>query len=235
MFEAYMDTYNPQKAKEFWPSYKNVEDKTDDLILIRKITALLEFNMNSQAQTFAARLDKHKWKIPPDELVLSYVDRVRNLNARAKQNSRWLFNLAYSWSDADNSYMCDMVLPLIPELEHKESVRQIKAFIDRYLPNLFKTKPSCADSALDIELLILKKNPSSLAERYLARQNWNFNKNFTSQYWTAAQQVMNSSQKKLGMKMLRVLAEKAPKDAPELFFVNSILDDSKSDFDSFWE
>lgn len=260
LFAAYMDTFKPEAAKEFWPAYHDLP--ATDLKLIRETAFFAEIadgsktpkkdikKWNAKSIEMAKKLSKHAWTIAMDPLPDRYIARIMSTSA-TKYHLGWIYKLAYMWGGKNSDSVCSFVYPILSRWFQSGDVTSfsttlgsnrkvgldvhVKRLIDEQFPGLLSKNESCAGSILDLEAKILDQKYAEIGKRYLARKEWPMQGAFLEHYWTIAEISESRGDKVLARSLWQVISDKAPKESAEFNFARNRLDPKKTEFESLWE
>jgi len=245
LFVAYADINRAKSAAEFWDAYAKTADS--DLKRLRLAVVTAEMLSQSKAKIWKdrdhhnqAELKNRKWTIKSDDLVDSYVTRMRQITSDPG-HLIWLLNLARHFGEKNSDYACDVEYPLLSRLNaagplYAEIVQKgADRLINKFMPDLFQTDESCAQSLLDLEAEHLKKmKPKVIADRYLQRQSWPLNGAYLHQYWTVSEYVYDAGATEEARKLWEAIRDKGGPSAPEVAFAKARLDPARTEFENLW-
>lgn len=233
LFEAYTDTYQPQKAQEFWQTYFNAKSD-NDLSAIRLATVASEMidisnkqdkkKWQKQLLNITKILNNKKLSIQDNSLTLNYLNRIKSTQS-LKQNFIWIYNLVQYWNHINkNKYICNITLPLLYTYINISSLnpyeisfvnKKVLNIIDQNITELLKTNESCAISLLDMELKILQQDPQELIKRYKLRLQWKLSPALASIFWIASQKLDNYDYKNEAKKICEFIVKSTSQDIAE--------------------
>ncbi|MEZ4741519.1 MAG: tetratricopeptide repeat protein [Bdellovibrionota bacterium] len=250
LFEAYIDTYQSSKAKEFWPEYKK-KLKTEENI-IRSIVFLSEMidsekskknniNRANQIKALINKLSKKNLQIPTDNLHLNYINRIMATSSY-KINLPWTYKLATEWAKKEKKYACQLQYPLLSKIvvnsnEFSRSnfvVNSVTNAVDQHLPGILEIDFDCGSSLLELESQILADNISLYKRRWLSRLNWPMIPQVIKHLWRASEDLYDRGENESAQKIWEHISKNAPKSLPEVKYSNIRLDSKKTTFEDLW-
>lgn len=244
LFNAYIDTYKPQKANEFSEITNSLPES--DLNNLRIITFYSEMadltqkkNWTNKTVDLAKKLRKRNWQSSPNTLLQSYLNRLLAVG-NSQHHLRWMLNLANAWAKHDPIYHCSIEYPVLYRLhinrQHASLTNaRLKEIMQQLFPNLLHNDEECAISYLQLELAAFESSPATLATIYLKRQNWKITKPLTSLFWQVAELNYNRGHTSNANALWKIIRDKAPADAPEIKFAKVRLDPTKTEFEGLWQ
>jgi len=248
MFEAYTNIGNFPKAAEFWAAFDK-SGKTD-LDFIRKVAVaseLADSNTRKDVKEWVKRrgalireAEKKKWKLFPDTNALTLFNRIGATKA-SDRHLFWMKNLAEHWSSEKAEMVCDVEYPILSRMAdlNRDGMSKVSArlnlLVKSYLPDLFTKDESCGLSLLELESKILSNQTKEIANKYLARKDWPLIGGFLHLYWMVAEHLIEAGDKESADKLLKVIAEKGPVNAPETGFAKARLDPTRTEVEKLWD
>lgn len=258
LFVAYMDTFRPEAAAEFWAAYQKVPDTDSKHIR----NALFYAEMADKAspknkaatkwvklnRDFAARLSKRswqEWKLAPTENMERYLHRLLATKTGGI-HSPWVYNVAYFWSQADEKYLCSVSYPVLSRWQEakgsspamqKQLKEKLASVVKDHFPKLLAANESCASSILDLESKVFEKDVTTLAGFYLQRKEWlgaGPQGALLQLFWHVAETASATGHRETSRELYKIIQEKAPPESPESKFAKSRLDPKKTEFESMW-
>lgn len=246
LFVAYVDSYQPEAAKEFYEAaHKNADNS--DIQALREVVVTTELvdkkagkEWERKNNKLAQDLAKRAWTLAPDKVAANYVQRVLN-SGSTNRHLAWLWHLAQTWGQKESSYVCDLEYPLLSRIyelrpESRAQVTgRLSEIIAADMPALFKRDESCGLSLLELEARALREDTKQLAERYLKRTQWPLVGGYLHTYWTISERVFDEGDKASAQKMWEVIRDKGPTGTPEVQFAKARLDPTKTELEKLWD
>lgn len=245
MFVAYQDVYKPLKQREFWDGFAKVP--TSDLKRLRQALAAAEISDKDKAAVWqkrnrelAADLTRQPLTLAADPAITTYLQRLLSAARGRTPHLPWIYSLAKTWGNKDNTITCDLQYPLLVTMyemkAQNKSVnvnQEIAALVKAHLPAALKEKGGCGLSLLDLEA---KATPAKeLALRYAARTSWPVDESIIHYFWTAAESAKAAGNGKAAADLWTFISTKGPASAPEVAFAKARLDPAKTEFEKIWE
>ncbi len=247
LFEIYLDTYQPKKALEFLPAYRKLPDSFIKTLREATLAAELYEEKKQQKWLVSSRKKSKKLmaaKLPkaPNEKVVSYIERLRNLST-SKLQIPWMYQISKIWQEVDPDYLCEMRYPLLSYMRKNPSKEapvkfiknEILKLIDKNYPKLLTTNPTCGYALLNLESEALKEEPTLLATRYLTRREWDMSPELVSQFWLVSEEAAKANQLATAKELWDIIINKSPKGSPEIKFAKTRLDQAKTNYQSIWQ
>jgi hypothetical protein len=253
LFVAYIDTYQADKAAEFWPEYKKLT-ADDDLKKLRSAVFLAEIAAAKPSpawtnanRSFALELAKHKWTTKAGKQSRQYLYRTLAATTQTSSGANhlgWAFELVKSWAQTDRAAYCSDVYPVLSKMIHEPKQHSVPladlrketlAMVDKLLPGLLAIDETCGISFLELEFELLEETPAELGRRYLTRREWRLSRPLTTLFWEVAEKNSNRGQSSIAQEMWSIIRDKAPSDAPEVGFAKVRLDPSRTEYEQLWK
>ncbi len=201
IFRAYLDNFENEKAREFWPAFNDESKNHSQLDKLRAAVFLVE--MNSSGKPFdknsenalAKELSVFEWSLPESTLAETYLNRILGYDSNAK-HLVWIYNLAGSWAQKEPQKICSYLYPTLARIwDHQKEIglsetqvqEQISGAVAQNIVRLLNSDETCAVSFLDLEVDSYASNPGALAALYIGRQDWPFNQSLLELFWEVAE------------------------------------------------
>lgn len=249
LFDAYIDTYNPQKASEFYEVWnKSSKSNLKDLrkavfaseLMVREKSGSPRYKMLTRILTSATvGLEENYKDLPSTEKVSDLIVRLR-VNDSKGYHDGWVLKWAESQMQETPSLGCSTVLPILSRLNRNYSkskdrlklLPKVQKYID--LADMNRRNP-CFESYLNLEYLILKQYPEKLEEVWLSRLNWPATQPVATGMWQAADQLAKNNFLETATKLWKFIADKADGSINEKTLAKIRLDNAKTETEKLWE
>jgi tetratricopeptide (TPR) repeat protein len=246
LFDAYLNSYKPERAAEFYPTWR--KNAQGDLALLKEAVFMAEMGNSREwtqrNDTLARELRIHPWKLTSSDESLLWVQRLLSADG-SRLHLSWILRLSRQWANKEPNFDCGLVYPVLARvgltetgdtgLSGEEWKAEVSRLTDKTLPELFKTDDICARSLLEMEYRAFQGQPETLVRRYLARADWPLTGVLPGLTWAVSEHARRKGMKTDALALWKRLADKAPDDAPEKRFAKSRIDPTKTEFENLWQ
>lgn len=251
LFEAYVDSFNSPKAKEFWPTYqKRAMTPTE---LLRSIVFTTEMQASSKKKSLQKKwknksiqlgkiLSKKPQQPELNKLNQNFINRILS-TPYASQHYGWIYKISKKWSNKSPKYTCQLQYPILAALlksKKKPSSllnikKEIMETVDNKLPGLFEIDQVCGELLINLEKKILKKDPKLYAQRWVQRRDWPIVAETARLFWNAAEYLSKIGDKKSARALWKLLASQPENTIIESKYAKLRLDPNKTEFEGIWQ
>ncbi len=251
LFIAYMDTYQPTKAREFVDAFVKIESQSPakDIRLAAYYAEVLgeKFKARSTKSSsaelaVAKRLTNETPTLVSSDWNSMYMNRIK-ATPSILLHSSWIYKLESQWAKSDEKLVCTLVYPSLVRIHNEGSIlwdkarreQEVREFVTAQLPDMFRKDEKCAISIMELEFGLFEDRPVELARLYLQRDSWPLLEDIVALYWSVAESLKLNGKNEEAMAVFRIIAEKGPADSSKVRFAKLRLDKSKTEFEKIWQ
>jgi tetratricopeptide (TPR) repeat protein len=247
LFEAYVDTFQSEKASAFWEQYARAPDSDEKvtrqaLVATEMADATKEVMWKQRNSALAKRLTKWAWTESAQGVLERYFGRFM-IAASGEEHLSWLVRFIDFSRYSDVVSLCSTAYPLYARIANlnppppnrvKPVHEQIGALLEKYYSELSVKQPDCLSSFLDLENRAAESRTQHFA-KMVARLGWKASAPLLREYWSVAEDARRTGEKESANKMYAYIKTNATPDSPLQKFASERLDQKRSELDNLWQ